>query len=158
MKSIFITLSLVIVAVIILFFVLGMMSKSGKAPGMAEGRLAKCPSTPNCVCSEYKGDRLHFIDPVSIPRNAAFDSLPILENVIRGMGGDIQAETDRYIAATFTSAMFGFVDDFEIRIDPAQRVIHIRSASRVGRGDLGVNKKRAELLKKLFIKKAAETT
>ncbi len=66
------------------------------------------------------------------------------------MGGHIQAESDTYIAATFSSALFGFVDDLEIRIDPAQKVIHIRSGSRVGYGDAGVNRKRAESLKKLY--------
>jgi uncharacterized protein (DUF1499 family) len=43
-----------------------------------------------------------------------------------------------------------FVDDLEIRIDSTQKVIHIRSASRVGYSDMGVNRKRTELLKKLF--------
>jgi uncharacterized protein (DUF1499 family) len=155
MKFVFITLSLVLVAFIILFFILGIMSKSGKAPGLVEGALSKCPATPNCVCSEYQADSSHFIDPISIPQNIAFDPLPILENVIRDMGGSIQAETGNYVAATFTSAIFGFVDDLEIRIDPTQRVIHIRSASRVGYGDAGVNKKRTELLKNLFINKVS---
>ena len=125
MKTALITLFLVIVAFIISFFVLGIMSKSGKAPGLVEGALSKCPASPNCVCSEYAADSRHFIEPISIPQNISFDTLSILEHVIRDMGGSIKAKTGNYVAATFTSAIFGFVDDLEIRIDPTQRVIHI---------------------------------
>ena len=66
------------------------------------------------------------------------------------MGGSIQVENENYFAATFTSTIFGFVDNLEIRIDTNKNVIHIRSASRVGRSDLGVNKKRIERLKLLY--------
>ena len=72
------------------------------------------------------------------------------------MGGDVQVESGNYLAATFTSAIFKFVDDLEIRIDSTEEVIHIRSASRVGYSDMGVNKKRTELLKKLFNNKVSE--
>lgn len=57
---------------------------------------------------------------------------------------------DHYLAATFTSAIFRFVDDLELRIDPRQEVIHIRSASRVGRRDGGVNRRRVEKFKAQF--------
>ncbi|MFC1746440.1 DUF1499 domain-containing protein, partial [Candidatus Riflebacteria bacterium] len=129
---------------------------SGKAPGLVKGVLSKCPEKPNCVCSEQKNDPAHFISPIIIPQNITFDSLSILKSAIKDMGGNIQIESDNYLASTFSSAIFGFVDDLEIRIDAIQKVIHIRSASRVGYGDGGVNKKRTELLKKLFHKKVLE--
>ena len=71
------------------------------------------------------------------------------------MGGRIEAESDHYLAATFSSAIFGFVDDLEIRVDSSERVIHIRSASRVGHSDMGVNRKRTELLRKLYLEKVS---
>ena len=153
MKIALIILAFVIVAFIISFFILGVISKSGKAPGLVEGTLSKCPNKPNCVCSEQKDDVKHYIDPIIIPQNITFDTLPILKNVIRDMGGTIYAESENYIASSFSSSIFGFVDDFEIRIDSNQKLIHIRSASRVGYGDAGVNKKRTELFKKLYYKK-----
>ena len=156
MKIALIILAFVIVAFIISFFILGVISKSGKAPGLVEGTLSKCPNKPNCVCSEQKDDVNHYIDPIIIPQNITFDTLPILKNVIRDMGGTICAEKENYLASTFSSSIFGFVDDFEIRIDSIQKVIHIRSASRVGYGDMGVNKKRTELFKKLYNKKVSE--
>ena len=73
-----------------------------------------------------------------------------MKTIVSGMGGSIQAEKTDYLAATFSSSIFGFVDDLEIRIDTEQNIIHLRSASRVGRGDGGVNRKRVERLKQLF--------
>ncbi|MBU0665298.1 MAG: DUF1499 domain-containing protein [Proteobacteria bacterium] len=150
MKTVFIILSLFIVACVLLLFILGGISRSGKAPGLVAGRLAKCPETPNCVCSEPKDDANHFISPILLPQNITFDSLPILKNAVRDMGGDIGVESDNYFSATFSSAIFGFMDDLEVRIDSTQNMIHLRSASRVGYGDAGVNKKRTELFKKLY--------
>jgi uncharacterized protein (DUF1499 family) len=156
MKTVFITLSLFIVACVFLLFILGVISRSGKAPGLVAGNLAKCPATPNCVCSEQKEDVSHFIAPLLLPHNITVDPLPILKNVVQEMGGTVGAENDHYFAATFSSAIFGFMDDLEVRIDSTQQVIHIRSASRVGYGDAGVNRKRTELLKKLYSQKIVE--
>jgi uncharacterized protein (DUF1499 family) len=158
MKIALIIFACAIVAFIILFVILGVISRSGQAPGLVEGKLAKCPDKPNCICSEQKDDVNHYIDPIIIPQNITFDTLPILKNAIRDMGGTISAEKENYIASTFSSSIFGFVDDFEIRIDPIQKVIHIRSAARVGYSDTGVNKKRTELFKKQYNKKVLEAT
>ena len=156
MKTVFIVLSILIVAFIVLLFNFRSISKAGGASGLVEGMLSKCPNKPNCVCSEHKDDANHYIDPIIIPQNITFDTFSLLKNVIQDMGGNVQVESDNYLAATFTSAIFRFVDDLEIRIDSTQKVIHIRSASRVGYSDMGVNKKRTKLLKKLFNNKVSE--
>lgn len=158
MKIALIILAFAIVAFIILFFILGVISKSGRARALVGGMLSKCPNKPNCVCSEQTDDINHYIDPIIIPQDITFDTLPILKSVILGMGGTINAERENYIASTFSSLIFGFVDDFELRIDSIQKVIHMRSASRVGYSDAGVNKKRTELFKKLYNKKVSEAT
>ena len=155
MKTALITLFFLIVAVVVLFFILGVISKSGKAPGLIDGRLSKCPDKPNCVCSEQKTDK-HYIEPAIIPEHITFDTYPALKSAIQEMGGSVQTENDDYLSATFSSAIFGFMDDLEIRIDSLQKVIHIRSASRVGHSDMGVNRQRAELLKKRYLKKVSE--
>jgi uncharacterized protein (DUF1499 family) len=59
-------------------------------------------------------------------------------------------QQQHYIAATFTSKVFKFVDDFEIRIDAEEHQLHIRSASRIGYSDLGVNRRRVEQFRELF--------
>jgi uncharacterized protein (DUF1499 family) len=64
----------------------------------------------------------------------------------------IITEKDDYIHAEYTSALFRFVDDVELYFDKAKKIIHVRSASRVGYGDMGVNRKRVEELRALFSK------
>lgn len=151
-KLLIIVVSVVLLAVIALF-VLGYRSNSGDVPGLAEGRLQPCPDTPNCVNSEFVSDAEHYIEPLVYPADQAAQVLSRLKTIIQEMGGSIQAETADYLAATFTSSIFRFVDDLEIRIDAEQNTIHLRSASRVGRSDLGANRKRVERLKSSFLSK-----
>ena len=155
MKTVLVILVCLLVAVIVLLFVLGVISRSGKLPGMQDGALLPCPNTPNCVCSEYDDDSRHFIKPIDLSGNDVSESLGMLNALIREMGGTVQSEQADYLAATFSSALFGFVDDLELRADPSAGLIHVRSASRVGRGDQGVNRKRVETLKAMFMSRAA---
>ncbi len=55
-----------------------------------------------------------------------------------------------YLAATFSSSFFGFIDDVEFRVDTQNQLIHIRSAARLGYSDFGVNKKRVNNLKTII--------
>ena len=57
---------------------------------------------------------------------------------------------DNYLHAEFRSSVFRFVDDVEFLIDPKERAIHFRSASRVGYSDFGVNRRRMEQIEKGF--------
>lgn len=141
--------SLVVVAVIALF-VVARLSKGGQAPGLADGRLAACPQTPNCVCSEYANDQAHFILPLELPSKSAATALARVRAAIVEQGGTIRSVRDDYLAATYTTPLFGFVDDLEVRIDAARGLVQVRSASRVGHGDLGTNRKRVERLRELL--------
>jgi uncharacterized protein (DUF1499 family) len=69
------------------------------------------------------------------------------------MGGKIEEEHDDYLWTTFTSRVFRFVDDVEFRMVSAAGKIHVRSGSRVGYSDLGVNRRRVEKLRALFNQK-----
>ena len=139
-----------ILAAIAVFFVLGLISQSGEANGLVEGKLMKCPDRPNCICTEFEADVSHYIEPVVLSQMTTSEALSRLKNSIREMGGSIQTENTNYLAATFSSSMFRFVDDLEIRIDSNLKMIHLRSASRVGYSDRGVNRKRIESLKNLY--------
>ncbi len=126
------------------------MSKNQKPPGLLSERLAPCPDSPNCVVSEMFEDDSHFIPPVRYPATIAEDSMDLFKQVIQEIGGEITIEEEGYMAATFTSTFFGFVDDLECRIDKTNHTIHLRSASRVGRSDFGANRKRVERISTLF--------
>lgn len=147
MKTILIIVTVLIVLFISFFFILGKYSQKGQAPGLVKGSLSKCSAKPNCVCSEYINDANHYIEPLSNMQNIKIDKMV---SIIQEMNGVVQTAKDSYIAATFTSSIFGFVDDLEIRIDSTQGTIHFRSASRVGYGDGGVNRNRVELFKTLY--------
>ncbi|MEO1135644.1 MAG: DUF1499 domain-containing protein [Pseudomonadota bacterium] len=121
------------------FFLLVQQSKSGTAPGLADGVLAPCPASPNCVSSEAGTDEDHAIEPLPL---SAWDKLP---GVIEEEGGKIIVSQEAYIAAEFATPTLGFVDDVEFRL--AEGAVHVRSASRVGYSDLGANRKRVEALR-----------
>ena len=154
MKIALIIIPVLLLSAFVVLFVLGLMSQSGEANGIVGNLLTKCPDKPNCVCSEYEADVSHYIEPIIISQSSATKVLSRLKDSVREMGGNIRDEKENYLAATFTSSLFRFVDDLEIRLDTGQKMIHLRSASRVGRGDGGINRNRVERLKNLFHLKA----
>ena len=154
MKIALIIITILIMFIVVSLIVLGKTSESGNAGGLLNGKLQKCPDKPNCVCSEQNDDTDHFISPLVISDNSAGGALKILKEIIIELKGEIQTENETYISSTFSSSLFGFVDDFEMRIDSNQNAIHVRSASSVGYGDFGAIRKRIELIKKLFSERA----
>ena len=117
--------------------------------GITGGRLSPCPATPNCVSTQDK-DPKHRIEPISY-RGSLEDATKTMREVIMGMKRAYIVKTsDTYIHAEFTSAIFRFVDDVEIYFDDNAKIIHIRSASRVGYGDFNVNRKRTERIRELY--------
>ena len=145
-----------VIALIALFLIVftykSYSSKSGKVPGTVNGQLQQCPDTPNCICTEYPDDSDHFHMPIKLDSNELNSIQKISIRIIEKMGGSIVENQPNYLASTFTSKIFGFVDDFEIRIDTLQTQLHLRSASRVGHSDMGVNLKRVNHFVELLSK------
>lgn len=138
---------IVVVVLTIRFYQLGVQSQQEVVQSLIGGELSPCPKTPNCVSSEYKQDAEHYVEPIKFLTPTTLPSVEMLIQQVQAMGGEVVEHNSGYIAAIFKSNIFQFVDDFELRIDRANAVIHIRSASRVGYGDLGVNKKRVSEFK-----------
>lgn len=147
-----------IISVLIALFVISVMlltifSCSSNPPKiqLVDGRLRACPQSPNCVSSESDSasSRLEPLTFKGRPEKA-WDSL---KEAIREMGGKIQEEHDGYLWTTFTSRLFRFVDDVEFRIVSSEGLIHVRSGSRMGYSDLGVNRRRVEKLRTIFNQK-----
>jgi uncharacterized protein (DUF1499 family) len=135
-----------VTAMLVLAVVSGCATRQGGAEGM-EPRFAPCPNTPNCV-SSYQTDDVHGIEPLPLPDG---DAVAVLRSVVESFPRTriVVADGD-YVHATFTSLVFRFVDDVEFRVDRDAGVVHVRSASRVGAGDLGVNRKRVEEIRSLL--------
>ena len=132
------------------FFVLGKVSQKKQSPGLEDGQLKHCSRfAMNCVCSEYPNDKLWYQAPMDI--STIERPLEKAKQVVEVMGGDIVAENEHYMASTFTSSLYKFVDDVEFRLDDSEKLLHIRSASRVGQHDAEANKKRVKKFRKLFL-------
>lgn len=111
--------------------------------GVEDGRLSPCPDRPNCVSSQST-DPAHAVAPFAYAGTAA-EAIANLKTIVGQMKRvKIVKESPAYLHVTFTSFLFRFVDDVEFVIDDATKVIHIRSASRTGYSDLGVNRRRVE--------------
>lgn len=138
-------------AILIFLAVMGALSrKSRKTPAVRQpvGRLRPCPESPNCVCSEETGSQ------ASVPP-LVFDVDPSVAwqaaaAAVRAAGGDVVWLGRAYLHATFTTALFRFKDDLELRMDTSRGAIHVRSASRVGYSDFGLNRRRVRRLRRLF--------
>jgi uncharacterized protein (DUF1499 family) len=119
--------------------------------GVTDGKFIPCPDSPNCVSSQST-DQSHAIEPLSY-KGTPSEARARLLAVIKGMKrANIATEQEHYIHAEFTSAVFRFVDDAEFFIDDTQKVIHVRSAARLGYYDFAVNRKRMETIRQLFNK------
>jgi len=135
-----------------LFLGVFMLGCTGTRPlnlGIREGRLAPCPSTPNCVSSQ-SSDKEHAIEPLTYAGDAK-EAMARLAKIIREMPRTrIISQKDNYLYAEFTSLVFRFVDDVEFFSDDSAKRIHVRSASRLGSSDLGVNRKRVETIRSIW--------
>lgn len=136
--------------IIVGLLLVGLSLASRKQPelGLIDGQLRPCPTTPNCVCSEYSGKDA-YIEPLgySGSTEAAWARL---ERVIAETGGRVIAEEPGYLRAVYETQLLRFIDDVEFRQDNNNSVIQVRSASRVGHSDLGANRKRVEKIRAAF--------
>lgn len=121
----------------------------GKRPtdlGVRNGRLKPPPTSPNAVSSQVT-QGYHAIAPLRYkgPRDAAMRTLAGI--VREGPRATIITQTAEYLHAEYETALLGFVDDVEFWFPPEEGVIHVRSASRLGTSDFGVNRKRVETIR-----------
>lgn len=151
-KMLYLAITLLVAVALVLAVQIGTGNISifaGSRPdnlGVQEGRLAPCPASPNCV-SSYSQDAEHNIAPLTY-NYAPEEAIANLKTVINSLERTkIVEETNNYLYAEFTSKLMGFVDDVEFYLDPEAKVIQVRSASRLGESDLGVNRQRIETIR-----------
>jgi uncharacterized protein (DUF1499 family) len=121
--------------------------------GVVGGRLADCPYSPNCVCSDA-ADPARRIGPfaLAIEPSAAWNEIRAAVAALPRTR--IVKRTSDYLHAECHSALFGFVDDLELylRTTPGGGVA-VRSAARIGHWDFGVNRARVEQLRSDLVKR-----
>ncbi len=116
---------------------------------MNNDRLDGCPSSPNCVSTEAP-DAKHAVEPMHLTGDPQKAWKAITKIVGQLPRCTIVENTKHYLHVECRSRLFRFVDDLELLLDPATMVIAIRSAARVGKSDLGVNRRRVESLRIRF--------
>lgn len=108
------------------------------------GSLTTCPDSPNCVSSGDSSDQ-HGIEAFTGDADRLFKQLV---NIIEHQeDARLISQTDTYLHAEFETRLMGYIDDLELLAVPDQNRVDVRSASRLGKSDLGVNRKRVEYLR-----------
>jgi uncharacterized protein (DUF1499 family) len=124
---------------------------SGKRPthlGAKNGKLASPSKKPNSVSSQAdKGHPAH-IAPLALSGDPAKAWKKLQEQIAAMRGASIVKSEAGYIHAEFKSSLMGYVDDVEFLLDGKQ--VQVRSASRLGYSDLGVNRKRIEQIRAML--------
>lgn len=135
-----------------------MFNFAGKRPatlGVHQGQLRPCGDKPNCVCSQQGGDYAkggdaHHIVPFKFSGDAGDAMTRLVAVVLMQLNSKIVTQSKDYLHAEFTSGFMGFVDDVEFYLPAGTSEIHVRSASRLGYSDFGVNRARVEELREAF--------
>jgi len=122
---------------------------SGSRPdnlGVKDGRFIACKPSPNCVSSQADpADKEHYIMPIAFG-----GTMHELRRAVESMErAAVIREEGNYLYAEYASKLMGFVDDVELLLDEKAQLVHVRSASRLGRRDFGVNRERIEKLRSL---------
>ena len=112
-----------------------------------------CPDKPNCVCSDATDPR-HAIAPLAFECPAGAAWAAAARALRRLPRTTIVESTENRMHAECRTLVFRWVDDVELELDAARRVIAVRSASRVGHSDFGTNRRRVETLRRLFAEEA----
>ena len=150
-------LALTFVALTLLAVVAGQLGfLRGKAPddlGVRDGRLKPPAKTPNSVSSQAAlwpdHPRLAYasIPPLAL-RGDGVATLARIRSIVQSMPGAVVVSSgDDYLYAQFTTRLMKYTDDVEFWFDPAAGVVQLRSASRIGEGDFGANRKRIEAVR-----------
>jgi uncharacterized protein (DUF1499 family) len=122
---------------------------SGKRPtdlGVNNGHLKPPPSSPNAVSSQATGGN-HQIAPWTF-KGTREQAMKTLKAIVESTPNTRIVETrPDYLYVEYASTLLGFVDDVEFYLPSGGQIIHVRSASRLGYSDLGVNRKRIEAVR-----------
>lgn len=135
---------------ILIGVILFMFNCAGTRPtnlGLTNGTLIPCPESPNCVHSQIDKSDSHFIEPIKYNKDLK-EAIGDLKTVISKMPRtSLIIEKESYLYFEFTSKLMGYVDDVEFYFDDLNKTIHVRSASRLGKSDFSVNRKRIESIR-----------
>ncbi len=139
-----------VLANVVILYKLGEQSQNIVNAGLENGTLKDCPDRPSCVNS-FSSIEEHAIAPFLAPDSVLDPIADIKEIISEFPRVELMQSNENYLHAVFRSKVFSFADDFELLLDGS--TIQVRSVSRVGESDLGVNRERVELIRTLWEEK-----
>lgn len=153
MQKFLIVLTAIVVIGLVARVAIGYFSAGLIATGLvktdaSDAALSGCDDLQNCTASTATGKR-NRIDPLEydVPASEVIEKFSAL--IKSQPGTNIIVQDANYLHATFKTALLGYTDDLELLLDQNTGVLNIRSASRIGKSDLGANRKRIESLRML---------
>jgi uncharacterized protein (DUF1499 family) len=133
----------------LILILVALVSKRPDNLGVENGELAPCPASPNCVSSQ-SDDEEHGMQPLTYTGSREEAHARLLDVILRMPRTRIVTTRADYVYAEFRTFTFRFVDDVEFYLPADKKVIHFRSASRLGYSDMGVNRRRMEAIRDAF--------
>ncbi|RVU83744.1 DUF1499 domain-containing protein [Leucothrix sargassi] len=142
--NIVISIVLILVLSVSAYFVY--LATTAEAPNvvLVDGKLRPCIDKPNCVSSETTGEK--YIEPITGDKPLA-ELWQDAQTAAVAQGGIVESSQPNHLWVTYQTKLFKFVDDLELRLDEEAGVIQVRSGSRSGHSDMGVNRKRIEAIR-----------
>jgi uncharacterized protein (DUF1499 family) len=148
---------LVVAALVLLGIAAGQLGLlRGKAPGdlgVKDGKLKAPALTPNSVSSQadlwpgHPQQAFARIAPLAVAGDPAATMARVRAAVESTAGAVVVKAEGDYLYAQYTTPLMRYTDDVEFWFDRAAGVVQVRSASRLGEGDLGANRQRIEALR-----------
>jgi len=122
----------------------GLITSEGASP-----TLSGCDNLLNCTASTASTKK-NLVEPIAYQGTSSEVIAKIAALISEQKGATIKTQNAHYLHATYKTALMGYTDDLELLLENNSDVLHIRSASRIGRSDLGANRKRIEALRTLL--------
>lgn len=142
-----------LVALVVLFWgVRALIPQISPRPtnlGVRDGQLVACPDTLNCVSTQADQSQAQ-MPPIPYTGTVAEAKTRLLRVLGAMPKATVITNEPDYVYAEFRSSLWEFIDDVEFYFDDTAKVIHFRSASRLGRSDFGVNRQRMETITQRF--------
>jgi uncharacterized protein (DUF1499 family) len=141
--------SLPLVVFDLAFLAIGIAGDWAEGSESPKSLIRPCPNKPNCVSSRAP-ERLRRMDPIPYQGSVEEARQRLLDILGQFDRTSVVREAENYLKVEFRSAVCSFVDDVEFEFDYLSKLIHFRSASRLGYYDFGVNRIRMETVIRLF--------
>ncbi|MFN7906243.1 MAG: DUF1499 domain-containing protein, partial [Pseudobdellovibrionaceae bacterium] len=110
--------------------------------GVQNGKLKACPTTPNCISSFETPGSQSFLPAWEMKTDLATEKNQLKQVISNLTEAKLMNESETELSYEFSTSLMKYVDDVEFYFDDASKKIHFRSASRLGKSDLGKNRQR----------------